>query len=755
MMAVITSAFLVIAFFLAFLLGPQTRPWSWGPAMVPLSLATLSAMITIWRDRSIHLNLSWVALGVAVCGWFSLRAIYSPVWQFGQSDGLLLCVAVGVFLSVLTIPSGSHGEKVLIWGLAMLLLANGVVAVVQVISPGYMLLFLAPNNTTIVSGFFAHYNEAANYFIAAAMIIGAASLLGNYSSATRIVFALIAIMGLIALIYTRSRGGILAGAIAIAAFSFFALILGKKKNAKWFAPAVVALPIVVIGLVCFLAFGWQSAQAVRMDDPSTAKLLENDLRLSVSTLLDNQIRLFLYNIVLSCIFLHPWYGGGSHSFSWECNRFWDIEAFNFASHRPEFVHNELLQAITDYGIIGGLLLVILLGVWCFTCLIKTFYPRQSSLITHDDAWRIGGLCALLGMFVQSNFSFVFHSLPGVFSLGCCLAQMLRSNSSVSQPSQVSYHACKLSLIVCGAASFICLLAMGVKGTIVCQSLLPLYFKNFDAISISSRLACYESAIKVWPSHDLHSEKAALLQQIAKSPELAANHPGALESALRQYQFARKLHPYDPASAVNLANLLSYMGQNQAAEAAFEEALNLQGNMEQSYQAGMEYASHLLRKGQNSLSEKSYDEARRSLESSIRLSENAVKNVNMWTFVDQFPLKLVAIYESYGLACEGINDLNAALRSYHLASEIPLRPKPLFYRMGVVYGKLGKAAWEKRRSAEALGYFIEAKNHIDAAAELPQGVTPSMKLDYQEYLNDTIRFLKGAKITPIMPKRLDS
>jgi hypothetical protein len=57
------------------------------------------------------------------------------------------------------------------------------------------------------------------------------------------------------------------------------------------------------------------------------------------------------------------------------------------------------------------------------------------------------------------------------------------------------------------------------------------------------------------------------------------------------------------------------------------------------------------------------------------------------------------------------------------------------------------SWEGRRPSEALGYFIEAKKRIVAARELPQGATASQRAEYLTYLDQTIAFLKGAKIEP--------
>jgi hypothetical protein len=48
-MPVISSIFLVVALVMAVVIGPQTRSWTWGPAMLPLGFAVLSGLPSFWK----------------------------------------------------------------------------------------------------------------------------------------------------------------------------------------------------------------------------------------------------------------------------------------------------------------------------------------------------------------------------------------------------------------------------------------------------------------------------------------------------------------------------------------------------------------------------------------------------------------------------------------------------------------------------------------------------------------------------------
>lgn len=92
------------------------------------------------------------------------------VWAGGSSSALL---AIGAFVSVRGIMGDSRAERVLIWGIAMLRPANLVAIGIQVHDPGYSPIFRSSRAAPrMISGFFAHYNEAANYLIASSMLVG-------------------------------------------------------------------------------------------------------------------------------------------------------------------------------------------------------------------------------------------------------------------------------------------------------------------------------------------------------------------------------------------------------------------------------------------------------------------------------------------------------------------------------------------------------------------------------------------------------
>ena len=731
-MPLLSSIFLVLSLLLALTLGPQTRAWSWGPSLAALALSLAAALPLIWKRGFIKLDRSILIIGGLTAAWFAWRAATSPVAEFGTSDLLLLAATVASFIVTRAISGLRLAELILHWGMALLLVASIVVAGKQVADPSYSPIFALRAADSMVSGFYAHYNEAANYYIAAALLVGAVALFGTYRRTTRLLFALIAIAGIACVWYTRSRGGIFGAAFGCAVLATMALIIGKRRGSKWFAPALIAIPLIGIAVASYWFIGWEEAQRFRSGG-----------RNGIDALFDNTCRLYFYGIALSCIALHPLTGGGSWSFSWECFRFWDNSVQGVGGARPELVHNELLQSTTDYGIIGTLLLLALMGALALTSLVRTTLDSDPHASDHRWAWRAGGIAALAGMLVQSSFSFVFHHLPGVILLGICLGQMAYPDpGNAKSESRVGQSFLTLTALACIA--FIAPLAwLGIRVT---KELWPVYNNKHHAASTNLRIDALGEAIRIWPHSEMHMDRARLLH------ELAGNTKGEESiqwgsKALADYEAAAKIHPYDPAFVINQAIILSGLGETAKAEATFQRAIELQGGMEAGFRSHHAYASHLARKGLAQLESDDKTSALATLQAAAQHIEQAVQGGGGYARGNEGRNLRVNTHELLGAAHETNGNNPQALESYNFAATLPMGNRA-HYRAGVLIGRMARDAWHQRKPALALALFIEARERIaKAGAELPYGATATRRAELMKYFEESIKFLKAAKVVP--------
>jgi hypothetical protein len=734
-MPAISSLLLVLSLILAVVVGPQTRAWTWGPAMLAMALALATSVPAIWRRQKSTWDFGLLIYAVVVAGWFGWRAWVSPVVELDQADLILLAGGISAFVVIRGIEGHGLAERIVTWGIALLLAANVAVVFKQVAQPDFSPLFRS-RAAVFPSGFYAHYNEAANYLIASSLWVAAAAVFGKHARVSRVLLALVAIAGLAAVYYTRSRGGIFGAATGTAVFAVAALMAGKRTGARWFAPALVALPIVGIAIAVFLYSGWAERQSIQASAGST-----------MDNIFDNVSRLYFLGIAMSCIVQHVWLGGGSRSFSWESFQFFDgSQQGSAVFHLPEQVHNELVQAATDYGLIGAGLLTGLLGSWVVLAIVRVLFGEGKSTSPLDDAWRIGSLAALAGMFVQSCFSFVFHLFPGILLLGICLGQLSRTPVVGSGAAKGGSRAIgpKALLSLAAVACLAVLIPYGWKGSQVSRLLWPSYFSKTGVTLAESRADALEQALQIWPQSSLYKDRAILFQEVAASD--APSAAAAAQRAIDDYTRAEQLHPFNPDFPVNLGNLASFLKQDALAEAAYGRAIQLQGGMEASFRARFLMAHHLMSKGARQFDPANPAATVATMEQAAEQMEAAAKAMP-WSADKVMTEPRVAAHESVGQAREFAGDFPGALKAYNLAAGL-YGGSRAHYRAGELYRKMGQEIWFKRDPSRAMGYYIEARRRILLAGELPTGVTPQQRAEVVSYLDRTIAFFQRTQTEPI-------
>ncbi|MCX6875049.1 MAG: O-antigen ligase family protein [Verrucomicrobia bacterium] len=648
-----------------------------------------------------------------------------------MADMLLLAAVVGSFVVIRSMQGHALAERVLVWGLALLVLASVVMVARQVADPD-LAPVLASRMSTLPTGFFGHYNYGANFLIGSSCLVGGAALFGRYSKAERAIWGVIAVAGMVAVYFTRSRGGICGAASALGVFAVLALIIGKRRGARWFAPGIVALPLIGCVVVGFLFQGWSDAQEARKQAAG------------LDVMLDNTFRLHLIGIAVECIGQHPWEGGGSRSFSWECYRFWDWDMHGPGETRPEQVHNEILQAATDYGITGAGLLGLFIGSLGVIAVIRMLFAEASGKPSNEDAWRLGGLAGLAGMLVQSNFCFVLHVVPNALLLGICLARTAHTGEA-GKPTGARSLVPGVVAAGCGLACAALLLPLGWTGSRVVAVRWADSYGTPPELSPESRIAALTAAIRWWPLQKVFQERARIYQQQAAASAPGSIDEAAVKHALDDYREASLLNPFDPDPVVNRANLLGLVGREAAALEEYDRAIRLQGGMEAGFKAAYSKAAYLQLKAERLLSERSDGEAMAALWSARDTLVNSCR------FPSGAPLGQVARVLRAGIAGRLGVLLSLAGRDREAEAEFE-NAAVMGEGTGIRYFHAwhlrvrAERIWNERKPAEALGLFLKARSLIDRTGPtLPAGVTTEDQAKLRKELDSFIQFLKGAKI----------
>ncbi|RYD83945.1 MAG: tetratricopeptide repeat protein [Verrucomicrobiaceae bacterium] len=724
-MAIPTTIFLVLAFAASVLLGPQTRPWTWGPSLILLGVGLLVSLPAVMgTPRRLPRALAW--LGTAAALWFVGRIATSPVRELALAD-LLLLFAIGASIYLARfILTNTTATRLFFGCLATLLAASLMVIARQVVDPSFSPIFHS-RPADLPSGFFGHYNEGANFLIGTSFILACAAIRGSHPLWMRIFWGLVATGGFIGVHFTRSRGAILAVAVGFAAMAILFFLSSPKSKLK--AALAISLPFVGILIGLFLWNGWNSAQQVRYNA-------------GAETVLENPIRISLLDIATQCIGLMPWSGSGSRSFSWNCYRFWDVETHGGLSAKPEFVHNELFQAATDYGLVG---LILLGGFLISAVLIATIRLAEAKEAddTLPSGMIVGGMTAFAGMMVQSNFSFVFHLFPGAILLGLSLGLFIWPSSTRAEAPRRRSIFPGLAIRTLVGITAVLVVAVGIQGSRAYACMWTAYFAG--SVPPLAKAGTLSRAVRIYPSSELYKDLGLASQAAATTWEMDSGE--LKDQAISAYKEALRRNPYDPTISMNLAPLLAISGDSIEAEKEFKRIIAIQGGAESLLKGHFKFADYLLEKGIRQIRGKAPLEAMDTFQAAIGHTDE-IRKLAPWVMpatMEGLTLD-VSLHGSIALALEESGDIEKALEYYEFASKIQTGER-VHYPWAVLLGNVAKTAWLERRPSEAMEHFQKARDLVLNSKDLPPDVTEEQKVEYLTYLENTIRYLKEAGIKP--------
>jgi tetratricopeptide (TPR) repeat protein len=703
-MAVASSVFWIAGFILSAIMGPTLKIWTWGPTMLCFAAATVCSIPNIWRGSLDKFNLYILLTGLATAAWFAGRAWFSPVEEMARIDLSLVAMAVSTFIVLQNVFSHSRAQMILIIGIALLLCANLAVMALQIRDVGYNPV-IPHALSSWPTGFFRHYSHCATFLIASSLLLGGFALRGSWPRAARIVFLLLAFMGMAAVYITKSRSGMLGASGGVAALLIYWLLTGKRDDRKWSGVALVVAPIVILIITVISLSTLESVQQTRSEGSDLIDML------------DNNLRLYLYGIAFSCVLLHPLTGGGSRSFSWENYQFWEIEKMGVLGADPQHVHNEFVQVFTDYGMIGaGLLSAFILGI-LILCTFRSLVQGNWSKYAHSDAWRIGGVAAFIGIFIQSNFEGVLRTAPGAIILAICLAAASHGHTIPKNPPTSRPWLRQLALTLCSLAFILIMCVPGYKGSGV-----AIYLWNDVMLTPSAthedKISAYTRGIGKWKLESLLSERGTLYYDLAveKGPD-DGDYRNLLKKALADYQAAISLHPHTPLHPRNAANTLRLLYRYDEASKYYEKTIQLQGGMEPAYFGHFLYAGLLHELALFQLQNGNYPESVKKYE----LAKNHLNQTTGYIHGAKFKELQTHIYINLAQALENGGEYEKALSQYEAYDRLRGAGSANYY-VAVMFYKRARNFSETQRQPDALRLFMEAekllKTHPQLSKHLP-------------------------------------
>lgn len=575
MKAYLAAIWMVIALALAVCFGSSLEPTAPGMIAVALAPALIAAAWTGSGGKRSWLFSVLVFIAGAYAAW---RAATSPVQDYGRSDGLLLaCGLASCFWAGWLVDR--RALKVVAVGLALLAVANVAVALIQWHDRSFTPFFAGRRTATYPSGFYGHYNHFANFLLACGFVAAGCALFPGKRSA-RIGWALVTAICVGGIVLSRSRGAMVGGALGSLVLLACWLLDLKRCEVKWFG---IAALLVVLALPVLGYAGWTVTQGVLASRGSTSQ---------AGGLMDDSGRLQFASSALEITGDHMLTGGGSRSFSYEIFRYWNSSELWTGTGDIDYVHNELLQAATDYGWLGfAVVLGLLMAVGLRGVLVLFVTPEEKGR-EPASGLTAGALAAIAATLTQSMFSFVFHMVPDVIVLGLLLGIVISQPWPFGKSSRQGIFWKRPTLWLASIYA----VGLGAFGWRDAQAWWIAARPGSEGIGPSSeaRYDALQRALAVRPDFRLEQSSSEVATRLARRQE-GEESTNWIKKAVEHLENTVARNPESYASRLSLARHLDQLGQFSEAEEHYLKLLPLLDRREYHYRTRFSYGSHAFRK----------------------------------------------------------------------------------------------------------------------------------------------------------------
>lgn len=555
-----------LAVLAAGILGTETRLLFFWPTVLLLGVV---GVLTVFRGRvrlpSIPSDVC-LAMTIVTFGYFAIRAGLSPVADYAREDWVLLCAGLVTYATLVT--TASHPRWRLGWVALLLVLTVGNLVVGAIhfggdwdfhVVPQFMRAF----DEGRIGGFFNNPNHLSAFFALVVFMSLGLICFGRGGASLKLFLAFLGIASMLGMALTVSRGGIIALGVGMVCFAGLGLAL-LMRTQRHLVPRLAVGALVLITLLGAVLWKVNEDYLRRRAEAQEAT---EDVRFSIwrSALVQHREQ--------------PLIGAGARMFYDGDIRYRQPELPTWIGE-AEFVHNEYLQALADYGWIGlgllGLTLLVHLGngLAYLRWFAKEQFPRSGELISTRVALTIGALSALVASAAHAVVEFQWH--VGIIVVVCSGLLGILANPGFDKTAPTPRRLPKVRLLfkasLAAAAGFL-LYASGTAGRAdLAAAEAELALQNEDPATAVTKL---ETAAAADPgsariARSLGEARLALIASLTVLEERTA----LLAPTRDTLQRAADLNPFHYLTATTLADLHMVLGQPEEAKREIHRALAL-------------------------------------------------------------------------------------------------------------------------------------------------------------------------------------
>lgn len=396
------------------------------PAYLLLAVGALVSLLAV--KKVVRPAGVCAATVLAMVGWVVARALTSPVEYLARADLFMILAAVLVYFLTTMYSNGTKARLALVVVLLICALAHVAVGAIQFKqADNFMLLpgIMRSDYQWRASGFYICPNHLAGLLEMTAMLALGLACWSTWRATWRVLVGYCALMCLAGVAITGSRGGYLSVVFGLGAFAVLCLwaVWLTREGGFWlmFAGLLVSAAILVGGGLLFMS-------------QSTT------LHIRLGQVYDpTNLRLLMWKAAMMQYHLSPITGTGSGTYLFYGRQF----RLPLVQDDPMHVHNDYLELLAEYGLVGavlcGLFLVVHLGSGMagLRRIVREQILPGTPRLSNDLALCIGSLSAIAALLLHSVVDFNLHipanTLLVAFLFGVLAAPVSDRSFTSDQP----------------------------------------------------------------------------------------------------------------------------------------------------------------------------------------------------------------------------------------------------------------------------------------------------------------------------------
>jgi O-antigen ligase len=405
------------------------------------------------------------------------------------------------------------------------------------------------------SGTFMNPNNFAGFLEMILPLGLALTLLSRLSHATRIALFYASLVIVIGMGSTLSRGGWLATGLMLVAF-LITLLFQREFRLR----STIILAILLLLGIGIVARTYQSKRRFEQLVEAGSK---KDDRLKYWK---SAIEIWKENI---------WLGAGPAHYD---IRYRQYRPANLQD-RPEFVHNDYLNTLADWGIAGLTIIVAFLVIFYISVFKMWRFVRRTSndfgaKFSNKAAFVFGGAFGVLAIVFHSALDFNMH-IPANAILALTLIALVTTYARFATESYWSSLgvARKFIFTIIGLAGIFYLVEQGIRSER--EQVLLARAAQLNDVS-DEKLQALKNAFAIEPKN---FEIAYDIGELIRSRAFLGNSGYELvtQKAMEWFQRSIQLNPFFPFSYIGNGMCLDWLGKNSDAEKYFSQAKKLDPN----------------------------------------------------------------------------------------------------------------------------------------------------------------------------------